>query len=126
MPNVLSVWSEICGSPIASERNAVRKRDSEGTHFAATRRSQREFHVALADEANRQKRSGDGSLRKTFIITGILNLSTDAANQYSLEEIALLLVQDSEVSLQRPLGLRYTASNSFLLTGSRSTCYRID
>ena len=71
MPNVLSAWPEICGSPIASELNTVRMRDFESIYFAATTKNQRELHVALEDEADRQKRSGDASPRKTFIITGI-------------------------------------------------------
>jgi hypothetical protein len=71
MLNVSSASSKICGNPIASVRSAVRKQDCESKYFATARRDQREFHVALANEADRQKRSGDASLRKTFIITGI-------------------------------------------------------
>jgi hypothetical protein len=69
--NVLSEWPEICGSAIASEQNAVRRRDCEGTHLKAMRKNRRRLHVVLADEADRQKRSEDESPRKTFIIAGI-------------------------------------------------------
>ena len=72
--NALSAQLEICGGSIARERNAVRRRDSESTHFAAARKGQFDL-----DKVGWQKRSG-ALLRKTFIITGIVNLSTDAAN----------------------------------------------
>jgi hypothetical protein len=71
MLNVLSAWPEISGGLIASERNDVRAHDWESAHSETPRENQRELHAMLADEADRQKRSGDASLRKTFIITGI-------------------------------------------------------
>ena len=71
MLNVFSAWPEICGRPIASEDIAVGIRDCERTHLEALGENQRELHAMLADKADRQKRSGDASLRKTFIITGI-------------------------------------------------------
>jgi len=71
MLNVLSAWPKVSGSLIASERNAVGRRDCESTRLEAPRENQRELHAMLADEADRQKRSGDESLRKTFIIAGI-------------------------------------------------------
>ena len=71
MINVLSARPEISGSPIALEGIAVGRRDCDSAHLEATRENQRELHTTLADEADRQKRSGDKSLRKTFIIAGI-------------------------------------------------------
>jgi hypothetical protein len=69
--NLLSASPESCGNPIAPGRNTVWRRDCDSTYFAATRENQREPHVDLADEADRQERSGDAALREDFIITGI-------------------------------------------------------
>jgi hypothetical protein len=70
MLNVWSAWPKVSGSLIASERNAVGRRDRESAHLEEPRENQRALQ-AIADEADRQKRSGDKSLRKTFIIAGI-------------------------------------------------------
>jgi hypothetical protein len=72
MLNVWSKWPEISGGPIASEGIDVGRRDCENAHLEAPRENQHELHAMLADEADRQTRSGDDeSLRKTFTITGI-------------------------------------------------------
>jgi hypothetical protein len=70
MPNVFSAGPKIRGSAIASKRNVVRTRDFRSTRFAAARENQC-LHPALADEADRQKRSVNTSPRQTFKIAGI-------------------------------------------------------
>src|SRR5437868_1347990 len=71
MPNHLSAALEICGGAIASEPISVRRRDCESTCFAASKKNQNDPAAALTRAADRQKRSGKTSPRKTFIITGI-------------------------------------------------------
>ena len=71
LPNIPSTSPEICGNPIASERNVEQKRGCENTHLAAAMKNHRDPHVVLAGEAGWQKRSGDESLRETFTDTGI-------------------------------------------------------
>jgi hypothetical protein len=70
MPNAMQASVMICGDPIASEDSAVRKRDRESKHLAATTREQRNFQVVAADSTDWQRGSGK-ELRKNFINTGI-------------------------------------------------------
>lgn len=107
MPNALSASPENCGNAIASGHNAVRRQDCESAHLAAARRDERELHVVLADEADRQKRSWDAKLRENFIITGISNLSTSATNLCSsCSGNSPCVMRDREVLSAKASGLR--------------------
>ena len=114
MPNVLSAGPKNCGRVIASERNSVRRRDCESKDFAAAAiENQHDLDVALADEADRQKRRADTSPRKTFMITGISEPFDWRSGLILVCVIALRVVQDNEVSLQNASELRCTVSKNF-------------
>ena len=75
----------------------------------------------LADEADRQERSGDAALREDFIITGIsepFELMQRISTR--LAEIDLHVVQDGEEFSTRPLGLHHRVSSGFFLTNKLS------
>jgi hypothetical protein len=106
---------EFCGKPIAPGRIAARERGCESAPLAADAENQRELHVGLTDNTDGQKRSKNGVLRETFMIAGISNLSTNAANWYSSFEKPFVSYRTEEVVLCKGLCLRRSGAIFFEL-----------
>src|SRR5437879_5822017 len=108
MPNLLSAGAKKRGNAIASERNAIRRRACRSTHFADSRKNQHDLHAVLAGEADRQKRSGNTSPRKTFMLTGISEpFRLMQRTNTRLRKLPSCRAGPRGLSLQGPLGFAF-------------------
>jgi hypothetical protein len=108
LPKTLPALPEACVNAMALEFG-IRKHGCDSTYLAAAMRSQREFHVVLADDADWQERNDDVALRGTSMNSGIskpFNWCSELVSVFW--ERGFRVMQDREVVSTRASGVCVT------------------